>query len=347
MTRRSSLRYVNPAERGLSRHGTSLRFRYLGVNGKPVRSAARHARIKRLVIPPAWRDVWICKDSRGHLQATGVDVRGRKQYLYHPRWRALQETAKFDKCLLFASLLPKIRRRVSTLLRTRGLPREKVLVTIVRLLDVTFIRVGNDSYSKDNGSFGLTTLRDRHASIGRKRISFTFRGKSGVQHEMALDDARLAKIVRRCQELSGQQLFQYLDEIGEVCDVKSQDVNQFLQEITHEEITAKDFRTWAATRSIVESLIKLGPPKSEIEAERNICTAIKEVARRLGNTMAVCRKSYIHPAVLDAYRDDSARYWFSRHGRGFRLNSAKGLTGIEQRVVKLLQKQERSHRSAA
>jgi DNA topoisomerase-1 len=347
MAARNHLRYVGPDERGFHRQGTPPRFRYLGVNGRPILSAARLARIESLVIPPVWTDVWICKDGRGHLQATGVDARGRKQYLYHSKWRSLQESAKFDKCLRFASKLPRIRLRVSSLLRKRGLPRAKVLAAIVRLLDVTLIRVGNESYSKENGSFGLTTLRDRHAEVDKERISFKFRGKSGVEHETVLEDPRLAKIVRRCQELPGQQLFQYQDESGELHDVKSQDVNQFLHEITKEKITAKDFRTWAATQLIVEALLKLGPPKSDLEAERNICTAIKEVARRLGNTMAVCRKSYIHPAVLDAYRGDAARYWFSKRGKAFGLGTKTDLSKIERHVVRLLQKKQIIRRRAA
>lgn len=347
MSARAGLRYVDPTESGLHRQGKAPRFRYVGARGNQVQSAGQLARIKSLVIPPAWTDVWICKDGRGHLQATGIDARGRKQYLYHPKWRQLQESAKFDKCLLFASQLPKIRRRVSALLREQGLQREKVLAVIVRLLDVTLIRVGNEAYTRENGSFGLTTLRDRHVQIGKKRISFAFRGKSGVDHELAVVDARLAKIVSRCQELPGQELFQYRDESGKVCDVKSHDVNEFLREITSEEITAKDFRTWAATQLIVGSLSKCGPPNSEVVAEKNICNAIKEVARRLGNTMAVCRKSYIHPAVLEAYRGDTARYWFSQSTRSLQRSAKSGLSKMERKVVRLLANNQRIERRAA
>lgn len=347
MPARNRLRYVASNEGGFCRLGKSPRFRYLGLNQKPIRNPARLSRIKKLAIPPAWTDVWICKDGRGHLQATGIDARGRKQYLYHPKWRSLQDSAKFDRCLLFVSKLPKMRRRVSALLRKKGLPREKVLAVIVRLLDLTFLRVGNEAYSKENGSFGLTTLRDRHAKIGKDRISFQFRGKSGVEHEVALEDPRLARIVRRCQELPGQQLFQYYDENGEIRDVKSQDVNQFLNEISKEEITAKDFRTWAATQLIVEALLKAGPPKSDLESEQNICAAIKVVARRLGNTMAVCRKSYINPAVLDAYRGSAARYWFSKQWKPARRSAQTELTKIERHVVNLLQKNRISRRRAA
>lgn len=346
MSNQSRLRYVDANEHGYRRLRKGPQFQFLDMRGKVIRNTTQLARIKSLVIPPAWTDVWICKDGRGHLQATGIDTRGRKQYLYHLKWRQLQEAAKFDKCLLFASQLPKIRRRVSALLRKNGLPRDKVLAVIVRLLDVTLIRVGNESYSKENGSFGLTTLRDRHVSVSKKKIIFSFKGKSGVEHELTLVDRRLARIVQRCQELPGQQLFQYRNEIGKIRDVKSNDVNQFLHEITNEEFTAKDFRTWAATQLAVEFLIKAGKASSRIEVERNICGVIKQVAHRLGNTVAVCRKSYIHPAVLDAYRNDSAHHWFSPQTNHQR-KSKTGLSRIEHHVLNMLKKRRRTQRRAA
>ncbi len=341
MTFSSRLRYVNAEEAGFIRSGKPPRFTYLGLRGKSLTSQSDLHRIQALVIPPAWSQVWICKDSRGHLQATGVDARGRKQYLYHPKWRELQEASKFERCLLFAKQLPRIRRRVAAHLQLPGLPQEKVLATIVRLLDTTLIRVGNEEYSKQNNSFGLTTLLDKHAKTDSKQVKLKFRGKSGVEHEFSISEPRLVKNIKHCQDLPGQQLFQYRDDTGKVRDVKSTDVNRYLQEITKEDITAKDFRTWAAGRLIVKSLVKFGKPTSEIDAERKISAAIKEVAHQLGNTIAVCRKSYVHPKLLEAYRNFSGRSAFGSHiTSGEKCRS--GLSLAEQGVIDLLRKKAKA-----
>jgi len=331
----SKLRYVNAEEAGFTRSGKTPRFTYLGLRGKRLTNQSHLKRIKDLVIPPAWSKVWICKDSAGHLQATGADARGRKQYLYHPKWRELQDASKFERCLLFAKQLPRIRRRVTSHLRKPGLPQEKVLATIVRLLDTTLIRVGNDEYSKQNRSFGLTTLLDKHAHTGAKRVELWFRGKSGVEHEFSISDPRMVKNIKRCQELPGQQLFQYRDDTGKIRDVKSTDVNRYLQEITKEDITAKDFRTWAAGRSVVKSLRKLGRATSEVEAERKISSAIKDVAQQLGNTIAVCRKSYIHPKLLETYRQHSGSRIFCANPSGGGKGKS-GLSSTELDVLRLL-----------
>jgi DNA topoisomerase I len=255
------------------------------------------------VIPPAWTDVWICPDPRGHLQATGRDARGRKQYRYHPRWREVRDEDKYGRLAEFGRALPAIRRRIARDLRRRGLPREKVLAAVVALLETTFIRVGNDEYARTNNSYGLTTMRDAHVRVSGSKVRFLFRGKSGVRHELELDDRRLARIVRQCRDLPGQELFQYLDERGAVVDVGSEDVNEYLKAITGTAFTSKDFRTWAGTVLAATLLCDEEPSTSATAGKRVIARAIDEVARRLGNTRAVCRKSYVHPAVIDAYLD--------------------------------------------
>jgi DNA topoisomerase-1 len=260
-------------------------------------------RIRALAIPPAWTDVWICQDPRGHLQATGRDARGRKQHRYHAAYREHRESAKFDRMLTFAGLLPRIREQVDEDLTRRGLGREKVLATVVRLLELTLIRVGNEEYARLNRSFGLTTLRDRHARIEGTQVRFAFTGKSGKRHEVTLRDRRLARVVARCQELPGQDLFQYVDEAGEVRDVRSEDVNGYLREIAGEDVTAKDFRTWAGTVLAYRALRALQPTDTDREARRNVVEAIRATAESLGNTPSVARRSYVHPAVLQAYLD--------------------------------------------
>jgi len=260
-------------------------------------------RIRALAIPPAWTDVWICQDPRGHLQATGRDARGRKQHRYHAAYREHRESAKFDRMLTFAGLLPRIREQVDEDLTRRGLGREKVLAAVVRLLELTLIRVGNEEYARLNRSFGLTTLRDRHARIEGTQVRFAFTGKSGKRHEVTLRDRRLARVVARCQELPGQDLFQYVDEAGEVRDVRSEDVNGYLREIAGEDVTAKDFRTWAGTVLAYRALRALQPTDTDREARRNVVEAIRATAESLGNTPSVARRSYVHPAVLQAYLD--------------------------------------------
>jgi len=261
------------------------------------------ARIRSLAIPPSWQDVWICPDPLGHIQATGRDSKGRKQYRYHPRYRQIRDQTKFDRMLVFSEVLPKIRERVEQDLLLAGLPRAKVLATVVRLLERTLIRVGNQAYAKENRSFGLTTLRDGHVEIEGPELLFEFRGKSGVRRRVAITDARLARIVQQCQTLPGQELFQYVDDSGKRRDVDSGDINDYLREITGGDITAKDFRTWAGTMYAATALRELGPASSERDANRNIVKAVDLVAERLGNTRAVCRKYYIYPEIVEAYQE--------------------------------------------
>jgi DNA topoisomerase I len=303
--RTAGLRYVSDGGPGIRRLSSGRGFRYVGPDGKAVRDAEALARIRSLAIPPAWTDVWICPRADGHLQATGRDARGRKQYRYHPRWREVRDGTKYDRMVAFALALPRLRARIDEDLRRRGLPREKVLAAVVRLLETTHIRVGNDEYAKQNGSYGLTTLRDRHADIDGATVRFRFRGKSGVRHDVALTDRRLARVVGRCQELPGQELFQYVDDDGQVRDVTSADVNDYLRDMTGQEFTAKDFRTWAATVLAAHTLVGFEAASSQTEAKRKIVAAVAAVAERLGNSKAVCRKCYIHPAVFDAYLDGS------------------------------------------
>lgn len=260
-------------------------------------------RIKALVIPPAWEDVWICPSENGHIQAVGRDARGRTQYRYHPRFRAARDETKYARMLDFVRALPRIRRRVRRDLRRKGLPRERVLATVVRLLETTLIRVGNEEYARQNHSYGLTTIHNDHADVHGTKIHFHFRGKSGVEHAIDLNDARIAGIVRRCQDLPGEELFGFQDEAGVAHDVGSEDVNEYLREISGHEFTAKDFRTWAGTVLAAKALQEFETFDSNAQAKKNIVRAVEEVARKLGNTKAVCRKCYIHPAIIESYLD--------------------------------------------
>ncbi|MCA1587732.1 MAG: DNA topoisomerase IB [Chloroflexi bacterium] len=292
---------------GIGRRRSGRGFTYIGVDGKRIRVREQLERIRALAIPPAWTDVWISPTRRGHIQATGRDARGRKQYRYHPRWHAVRDDVKYGRMVAFAAVLPTIRERTEADLRRQGLPREKILATVVRLLEGTMIRVGNDEYARDNDSYGLTTMEDEHAQVSNRRIVFRYRGKSGKEHEATLDDPRLARIVRRCQELPGQRLLQYEDEDedGTIREVDSADVNDYLREISGEPFTAKDFRTWAGTVLACMALQEFSAFDSETEAKQNVVDAVKRVAERLGNTPAVCRSSYIHPVILDSYLDGS------------------------------------------
>jgi DNA topoisomerase I len=287
---------------GIRRVGSPKRFRYVRPNGRQV-SAAELARIKSLVIPPAWTDVWICPNPRGHLQATGRDARGRKQYRYHPRFRQMRDEAKYGRLPAFAQALRRIRRRTAADVRKPGLPRVKVLAAAVQLLEKTLIRIGNEEYARANGSVGLTTMRDRHATVRGARVRFEFRGKSGIAHAVDLHDARLARIIKACRDLPGYELFQYLDENGARQTICSDDVNAYLRHISGDDFTAKDFRTWAGTVLAAQALSRLARFRSQTEAKRNVVEAIAAVAKRLGNTKSVCRKCYIHPAILAAYMD--------------------------------------------
>ncbi|HEU5324772.1 MAG TPA: DNA topoisomerase IB [Candidatus Limnocylindria bacterium] len=297
----AGLRYVTDTDGGVSRRRAGMGWAFFDADGRRITDEKRIAWFKRLAIPPAWTDVWICPDKRGHLQATGRDARGRKVYRYHPRWREVREDAKYGRMLAFARALPMIRKRVEEDLARPGLPREKVLAAVVALLERTRIRVGNEEYARDNRSFGLTTLRDRHARIKGGRVTFQFKGKSGKEHAIELADRRLARIVERCQDIPGQQLFQYVGDDGERRGIASDDVNAYLHEIAGERFTAKDFRTWAGTVLAAMALQEFREFDSEAEAKKNVVRAIESVAEKLGNTPAVSRASYVHPQVIDAY----------------------------------------------
>jgi DNA topoisomerase I len=300
---RAQLRYVHDSMPGILRHKARNGFDYRLPDGSLVRDIATLKRIRALVIPPAWIDVWICRDPNGHLQATGRDQRGRKQYRYHARWREVRDDAKYGKLLIFARVLPLIRARVEEDLKRPGLPRERVLAAVVRLMELTLFRVGNSEYARKNKSFGLTTLRDHHARIDGSHIHLSFRGKSGNRYESDINDRRLARIVKGCRDLPGYELFQFLDDDGNRQAVGSEEVNAYLREITGEDITAKDSRTWAGTQLAAEALRALRDIDNESRRKKAIIRAVEKVARHLGNTQAVCRRCYIHPAVLDGYVD--------------------------------------------
>ncbi len=295
------LRYVTDARPGIQRHKRGSGFRYVGPDGGPIRDHETLARIRSLAIPPAWQEVWICVLPHGHLQATGRDARGRKQSRYHSRWREVRDETKYGRMLLFGNALPIIRKRVEDDLSLPGLPREKVLATIVRLIETTFIRVGNAEYARENKSFGLTTMRTRHLSIHGNTLTFDFQGKSGVHHTIDLQNRHLATIVKRIQDLPGYELFQYVDEEGGRHAIGSSDVNDYLREMTGEHFTAKDFRTWAGTVLTAMMLREFEPCETPTQAKKNVVEAIKAVAERLGNTPTICRKCYVHPAVLEHY----------------------------------------------
>jgi DNA topoisomerase-1 len=313
-------------------------FVFIDLSGRRVRDPEALRRFRGLVIPPAWTDVWICPDPLGHLQATGRDARGRKQYRYHPRWREVRDETKFDRMIAFAQALPTVRRRTAEDLRKPGLPREKVLATVVQLLEKTLIRVGNDEYARQNGSFGLTTLRDGHVDVSGGRVRFTFRGKSGVEHEVDLSDRRLARIVKACRDIPGYDLFQYIDDEGNRQTVGSEEVNAYLKEITGQDFTSKDFRTWAGTVLAMQILCELEDCASDTQAKKNIVRAVEEVAKRLGNTKAVCRKSYIHPAVLDGYMEGSVRKGALQKARRAARAAAYALVEGEASVLAFLQR---------
>ena len=297
----AGLYYVNDNHIGYRRKANGAGFEYLDTEAKRIRDKPRLERIKRLAIPPAWTDVWICASPNGHIQATGRDVRGRKQYRYHDRWREVRDENKFGRLAEFAKALPKIRRQVARDIRLPNLPREKVLATVVRLLERTFIRIGNEEYARKNKSFGLTTIKNRHVTVKGPHVRFRFRGKSGRQHQVDMTDRQIAKIISKCQDLPGQDLFEYVAIDGEVRSITSQDVNDYLREITNENFTAKDFRTWGG--HVLAAIALSAQPQAETkgEAKANVKTAICAVAELLGNTPAICRKCYVHPAIIEAY----------------------------------------------
>lgn len=297
----AGLRYTNDRQPGYHRIAWGKTFRYTTPDGKVLRDKDALARIRSLVIPPAWTDVWITTHANGHLQCTGRDARGRKQSRYHPRWREVRDETKYERMALFAEALPIIRKRVANDLQQPGLPREKVLATVVRLMEETHIRVGNEEYARTNKSYGLTTMRTKHVEVRGANVTFDFQGKSRVHHTINLQDRRLAKIIRQISELPGYELFQYVDEEGNRHNIGSADVNDYLQEITGEHFTAKDFRTWAGSVLCCSLLNKLEPATSVTQAKKNVVQAIAQVASKLGNTPSVCRKCYVHPAVVERY----------------------------------------------
>ncbi len=300
-TASSGLVYCDDHHNGLERRVAASGFRYVDVDGKPLKDEAALARIRSLAIPPAWTEVWICPSPRGHIQAVGRDQKGRKQYRYHPDWRADRDLRKFERMAAFGRALPRLRKRVEADLARRGLPREKVLAAVVRLLELTLIRIGNDEYARTNKSFGLTTMQKRHLRLASGGAVFAFRGKSSKTHKTGFQDRRLARIIRACQDLPGQRLFKYVDEIGEQRAVESSDVNDYIRAACGSDFSAKDFRTWAGSLAAMDSLRMLPPPANQTEAKRTANLCVKAVAGLLGNTPAVCRAAYIHPRVLEAH----------------------------------------------
>ena len=333
----AGLRYVSDEQPGYTRKRRGKNFVYFDTEGKEIRDETRILRLNRLAIPPAYTDVWICPSPNGHLQATGRDDRGRKQYRYHERWREVRDENKYEKMLVFAETLPKIRRRIEQDMKAPGLPREKVLATVVHLLERTFIRVGNEEYAKENKSFGLTTMRNRHLEVKGATLRFRFRGKSGKDHDIPLEDRRVAKIMKKIQELPGQEVFQYLDEEGGRHQVTSDDVNQYLHEITGDEFTAKDFRTWAGTVLAAMALKAQDAFENKSQAKKNVKAAIGAVAKMLGNTPAICRKCYVHPAVLETYLDGGLIAGLKTMTEDTLENSLGDLRSEEAAVLSFLQ----------
>ncbi|MBD1842356.1 DNA topoisomerase IB [Cyanobacteria bacterium FACHB-63] len=329
------LRYVSDEMPGIRRKRSGKSFIYFEPNGDRIKDEKTIQRINSLAIPPAYRDVWICPFENGHLQATGRDAKGRKQYRYHPRWRSIRDQTKFSRMIAFSQALPEIRRRLEHDLALPGLPKQKVLATVLKLMELTRIRVGNDEYAKTNESYGLTTLHDDHVNVTGSKVHFEFRGKSGVDHAIDINDKQLAKIVKRCQDLPGQDLFQYLDENKQPQDIKSSDVNDYLREITGQEFTAKDFRTWGGTVLAALHLAEIGKFTSQTAAKKNITQAVKTVSSYLGNRPATCRKYYIHPGVLEAYLDESLHDLVEKHST-IVIDDCHALQAEELVVVALL-----------
>jgi DNA topoisomerase-1 len=333
----AGLRYVHDGSPGIRRKRAGKSFSYVGPDGQPIRDEETLKRITSLAIPPAWTEVWICPSPRGHLQATGRDAKGRKQYRYHPRWREVRDETKYERMIAFANALPTIRSRAEQDLSQPGLTRRKLLATIVRLLEMTLIRVGNEEYARENRSFGLTTLRTRHVKVNGSELRFNFRGKSGKSHNIAVSDRRLAGVIKRCQELPGQTLFQYAGENGEYETIDSEDVNDYLSEITGQDFTAKDFRTWAGTVLAAQALQEFEAFDSEAQGKRNVVQAIESVAEQLGNTPSVCRKCYVHPAVLDTYLDGTMLETLKERAEQELTDSLGSLGAEEAAVLALLQ----------
>jgi DNA topoisomerase-1 len=333
----AGLRYVSDGRPGIHRKRRGKSFRYVDASGKDVRNPDDLARIRSLAIPPAWTDVWISALPNGHLQATGRDARGRKQYRYHPQWREIRDATKYTQMIAFVRVLPKIRRRVARDLKLADLSRNQVLATVVRLLETSLIRVGNQEYARDNKSFGLTTMRARHVDVRGSRIRFQFRGKSGKEHTVDVEDRRVARIVRSCQDLPGQDLFQYVDDQGQRQNIESEDVNAYLREISGADFTAKDFRTWAGTVLAAMALRELRKFDSQAQRKKNIVRAIEQVAERLGNTATICRQCYVHPAILDSYLDGSMLETMKKNAERELVQKVGRLPSEEAAVLALLQ----------
>jgi len=332
----AGLKYVTDAEPGIRRKRDGDSFTYVKPDGRAIASESERARLDRLAVPPAYEDVWICPDPRGHLQATGRDARGRKQYRYHPEWRAARDGAKFVRMTEFAAALPRLRRRLRRDLAETGLPREKVLAVVVSLLDATRVRIGNAEYARDNDSYGLTTLRNRHVKFVREgRLLFKFKGKGGAAHEIAVDDARLVRLVRNCHQLPGQMLFQYIDDAGERRPVDSDQVNGYLKDAMGADFTAKDFRTWGATLRAAAILhaTPLPDPMTQTAIKAGIAQAVKQVAADLRNTPAVCRKSYINPAVFTAWEQGHLHTAIKDNIRGMPRRAEKIVLGFLRRYA--------------
>ena len=332
----AGLRYVSDRRPGIRRKRVGKHFSYIGLDGKPIRDPKVIERIKKIGIPPAWKDVWISPTPQGHIQATGRDAKGRKQYRYHSRWREVRDETKYDRMIAFAEALPALRERVAHDLALPGLPYEKVLATIVRLLDTTLIRVGNEEYVRENQSYGLTTLRNQHVEVTGDKVHFHFKGKSGKEHRIDVKDRQLAKIVRRCQDLPGHELFEYIDEHGVLRSIESGDVNDYLREISGQDFTAKDFRTWGGTVIAMRELAAEGAFDSQTQGKKNAVQAIKVTAEQLGNTPAICRKCYVHPGVLDAYLDGSLLNYVEQHKGHQKKESIEGLRSEEARTLEFL-----------
>jgi DNA topoisomerase-1 len=328
----AGLSYASAADPGITRMAGATGFSYRRANGQAVTDERTLDRIRKLAIPPAWTDVWNCPRANGHIQAVGRDQKGRKQYRYHDRWREVRDAGKYDRVLAFGRALPRLRKQVDADLSRRGLPREKVLAAVIRVMEITLIRVGNEEYARQNKSFGLTTLRDRHAKVGASKAVFEFRGKSGKVHQTGFNDRRLARVVKACQDLPGQRLFQYLDDEGTQRAVESADVNAYLREAMGEDFSAKDFRTWAGTLAAARALVELPACASPTEAKRNVNTCVKAVAGVLGNTPAVCRKAYIHPLVLDSYQTGALPLKAASSDRAFELAVLRFLEAARDEV---------------
>lgn len=338
----AGLRYVIDHSPGIRRKKTKTGFRYIDTEGKPIRDKSIISRIHGLGIPPAWQDVWICPWENGHIQATGRDAKQRKQYRYHTRWREVRDEAKYERMIKFGKALPALREKIDAALEKPGFPREKVLAIIVRLLEMTLVRIGNEEYARTNKSFGLTTLRNKHVQVDGSKVEFQFRGKSRVQHTLKLQDRRMANIIKRMRDLPGQELFQYVDETGERHAVSSEDVNDYLRTLTGEDYSAKDFRTWAGTMLATVTLLELEQYATPVQAKKNIDEAIKLVAQKLGNTPRICRSCYVHPLLIDSYMQENKWQEWQQclkkvHAEGDALGS------IEEAVLSLFEQSMKIH----